>query len=140
MEAPAFEARDKNGKIYHSADWKGKVVVLDFWFTGCIPCRAEMPYMDRIAEEMKDDPIRFVSLSLDSGDELTALWKTMVKDQNGPVLPLNVEGGFKSNLAKSYLIRAVPRIVIVDKEGRIVDACAKRPSDPKLKMQLKKLI
>lgn len=140
MVAPVFEARDRNGKLYNSADWKGKVVVLDFWFTGCIPCRAEIPYMDKLAEEMKGEPIRFISLSLDSGDELTALWKKMVKDQHGPVLPLNVAGGFKSDLAKAYQIHGVPRIVIIDKEGRIVDACAKRPSDPKLKMQLEQLV
>ena len=49
-------------------------------------------------------------------------------------------GGFKSDLVKKYLIRGVPRIVIVDKEGKIVDANAKRPSDPKLRMQLEQLV
>ena len=64
----------------------------------------------------------------------------MVKDKKGAEYHLNVPDGFKSTLAKSYLIRAVPRIVIIDKEGKIVDAYAKRPSDPKLKMQLEQLI
>ena len=43
MSAPEFKAVDVNGKEYSSADFKGKVQVLDFWFTGCVPCRAEMP-------------------------------------------------------------------------------------------------
>jgi len=42
--APEFKAVDINGKEYSSADFKGKIQVLDFWFTGCIPCRAEMLY------------------------------------------------------------------------------------------------
>lgn len=126
--------------MYSSADFKGKIVVLDFWFTGCVPCRAEMPYMDRIAEEMEGQPICFISISLDFGDELMTLWKKMVQDHKGPVISLNVEGGFKSDLAKAYKISGVPRIVIIDKEGRIIDACAKRPSDPKLKMQLEELV
>lgn len=64
----------------------------------------------------------------------------MVEGKEGAEVHLNVPGGFKSDLAKAYLIRAVPRIIIIDKEGRIVDAYAKRPSDPKLKMQLLELI
>ena len=138
--APEFKAVDINGKEYSSADFKGKIQVLDFWFTGCIPCRAEMPYMEKIAEEMKNYPIVFVSLSVDTGDELLALWRKMVKDKKGAELQLNVPGGFKSDLVKEYLIRGVPRVVIVDKEGRIVDANAKRPSDPKLRMQLEQLV
>lgn len=138
--APEFKAVDINGKEYSSVDFKGKIQVLDFWFTGCVPCRAEMPYMEKIAEEMKNYPIVFISLSVDTGDELLALWKEMVKNKKGAELQLNVPGGFKSDLVKKYLIRGVPRIVIVDKEGKIVDANAKRPSDPKLKVRLKQLV
>ena len=140
MPAPEFKAVDVKGKEFSSSDFKGKVQVLDFWFTGCVPCRAEMPYMEKLADELEGLPIVFVSMSLDTGNELVGLWKQMVKDKKGAEYHLNVPDGFKSTLAKSYLIRAVPRIVIIDKEGKIVDAYAKRPSDPKLKMQLEQLI
>ena len=140
MPAPEFKAVDVKGKEYSSSDFKGKVQVLDFWFTGCVPCRAEMPYMEKLADELEGLPIVFVSMSLDTGNELVGLWKQMVKDKKGAEYHLNVPDGFKSTLAKSYLIRAVPRIVIIDKEDKIVDAYAKRPSDPKLKMQLEQLI
>lgn len=46
--------------------------------------------------------------SVDTGDELIALWKKMVKDKKGAELQLNVPGGFKSDLVKKYLIRGVP--------------------------------
>ncbi len=138
--APEFRAVDINGKEYTSEDFKGKIQVLDFWFTGCVPCRAEMPYMEKLADEMQGENIVFISMSVDTGDELIALWKKMVKDKKGAELQLNVPGGFKSDLVKKYLIRGVPRIVIVDKDGKIVDANAKRPSDPKLKAQLEQLV
>ena len=138
--APEFKAVDVKGKEYTSADFKGKVMVLDFWFTGCIPCRAEMPYMEKLADDMQGENIVFISMSVDTGDELMSLWRKMVKDKKGAELQLNVPGGFKSDLVKKYLIHGVPRIVIVDKEGKIVDANAKRPSDPKLRMQLEQLV
>ena len=137
--APEFKAVDVKGKEYTSADFKGREQVLDFWFTGCVPCRAEMPYMEKLADDMKGENIVFISMSVDTGDELMALWRKMVKNKKGAELQLNVPGGFKSDLVKKYLIHGVPRIVIVDEEGKIVDANAKRPSDPKLRMQLEQL-
>lgn len=133
---PAFTGVDINGKSYSSADYAGKVWVLDFWFSGCIPCKAEMPYMEKLAEEFKGQDIQFFALSLDSGDQLINTWKSLVKDKTGPTLELNIPGGFKSELAKHFGIRSVPRIVIVDQQGKIVDAFARRPSDPKLRQQL----
>ena len=136
MPAPEFTAVNINGKEYKMSDFAGKVVVLDFWFTGCIPCKAEMPFMEQIAESMQGEAIQFISMSLDTGNQLIEAWKTMVKDQKGPVLNLNVPLGFKSELAQEYGIRSVPRIVIVDKDGKIYSSNALRPSDPKLKQVL----
>lgn len=138
--APAFTAVDINGKSYSSADYAGKVMVLDFWFSGCIPCKAEMPYMEKLAEKLKGENIQFFTLSLDTGEQLLKAWKALVKDNNGATLQLNVPNGFKSELAKHYGIRSVPRIVIIDQQGKIVDAFAKRPSDPKLYHQLLQLL
>ena len=140
MPAPEFTATDVNSKVYTSADFTGKVLVLDFWFTGCVPCKMEMPYMDKIAESMKDDSIQFISMSLDTGKQLLDTWKEMVKDQKGVVLNLNVPQGFKSPLAQKFGIRSVPRIVIIDQHGKIYDSNALRPSDPKLKQTLEALL
>lgn len=140
MPAPEFTAVDVNGKEYKLSDFAGKVVVLDFWFTGCVPCKMEMPYMEKIAESMKGEPIQFISMSLDTGAQLLGLWKEMIKDAQGPVLNLNVPGGFKSELPKKFGIRSVPRIVIIDQQGKIYDSNALRPSDPKLKQTLEALL
>lgn len=139
-KAPEFEARDINGKVYKSSDFIGKVVVLDFWFTGCIPCKAEMPYFTALAEEMSKEDVCFLSMSLDTEGPLLEAWKGMIGGKEGAELYLNVPGGFKSELTSTYLIKGVPRVVLVDKSGNIVDAYAKRPSDPKLRLQLERLV
>lgn len=140
MPAPEFTAVDMNGKEYKLSDFAGKVVVLDFWFTGCVPCKMEMPYMEKIAESMKGEPIQFIAMSLDTGNQLLSLWKEMIKDQNGPILNLNVPNGFKAPLAQKFGIRSVPRIVIIDQQGKIYESNALRPSDPKLKQTLEALL
>lgn len=142
MPMPDFAANTVDGKEYKLSDFKGKILVLDFWFTGCIPCKAEMPFFDKLAEELKGQPVQFISVSLDTGDQLMALWKKMMagKDDQDPVLNVNLPNGFKSEFAVKMNIRSVPRIVLVDKEGNIVDAYAKRPSDLKLKQQIEGLL
>lgn len=142
MEMPDFTAQTLGGESYTLSGMKGKVVVIDFWFTGCIPCRAEMPYFDRLAEEFQGRPVQFMSVSLDTGDQLMETWRKMVAERDGksPVLNLNLPGGFRSDFTSRMNIRSVPRVVLVDQEGRIVDAYAKRPSDPKLKLQLEELM
>lgn len=138
--APTFTGVDIHGKSYSSADYAGKIIVLDFWFSGCIPCKAEMPYMEKLAEEFKDRDIQFFALSLDTGDQLVNAWKSLVKDKTGATLDLNVPEGFKSALATHFGVRSVPRIVIIDQQGKIVDAFARRPSDPKLRQLLLELL
>lgn len=137
---PAFTGVDVNGKSHSSADYAGKVWVLDFWFSGCIPCKAEMPYMEKLAEELKGEDIRFFALSLDSGNQLMKAWTDLVKEKKGEEVQLNIPQGFKSELAQHFGIRSVPRIIVVDKEGKIVDAFARRPSDPKLRQLLQELL
>ncbi len=101
-----------------------------------------MPYFDRLAETFKDRPVQFLSVSLDTGEQLMAAWREIVsvKDGKSPVINLNLPGGFRSDFTARMNIHSVPRVVLVDKDGRIVDAYAKRPSDPKLKMQLEALV
>lgn len=140
VQAPELNMVDLQGKSYKLSDYKGKVVLIDFWFMGCAPCKAEMPYLAQMAKDMSDKDIVFISLSLDSGDALMEGWRKFIATKGNETLNVNLPGGFTSQECKNYLVRGVPRIVIVDKDGKIVDAYAKRPSDPKLKKQLEQLL
>ncbi len=139
---PEFTCKDVNGKEYDFSDFKGNYVILDFWFTGCAPCRAEMPYFDDVASRFAGKDVKFISLSVDTGEELYAAWEKMMKEKpHSPnVLSVNLPGGFNSPLLGKLNIRGVPRIMLIDREGKIIDSYAKRPSDPKLSQQIDTLL
>ena len=138
--APDFTAHDLKGKAHNLSDFKGKVVLVDFWFTGCSPCKAEMPHLEKIARDMQGQEITFISISVDTGDDFVKAWKEFVAKKGDETLNLLLPDGFKSPLMEKYLIKGVPRILIIDKDGTIVDAYARRPSDPKLRKQLEELV
>lgn len=136
-----YEKRKLDGKESIS-DFKGKLTIIDFLSTGCIPCKAEVPYFEKLAKEMEGKDVQFLSVSLDTGDELMAEWEKVMKAKpaDSRVLGLNLPGGFNSDFLPKLLIKSVPRIMLLDKEGKIIDAYAKRPSDPKLKQQIEALL
>lgn len=138
---PDFMFKNVDGKEFNFADFRGDYVIIDFWFTGCAPCRAEMPYFDEVAKAFDGKGVRFISLSVDTGDELYAEWEKMMREKpHAPgVLSVNLPDGFNSPLLKQLNIHGVPRIMLIDREGRIVESYAKRPSDPKLRQQLESL-
>lgn len=139
---PEFKCFTVDGKEYNLSDFRGDYVIVDFWFTGCAPCRAEMPYFDKVAEDFNGRGVKFISLSVDTGDELYAEWAKLMREQphNPAVVSVNLPGGFKSQLLIDLNIHGVPRIMLLDREGKIVESYAKRPSDPKLRQQLESLI
>ena len=141
-QMPEFSFKDVDGKEYNFSDFRGKYVILDFWFTGCAPCRAEMPYFDKVARNFEGSDVSFISLSVDTGEELYAAWEKMMRENphNPNVLSVNLPDGFNSPLLGQLNIHGVPRIMLIDREGRIIDSYAKRPSDPKLSRQLKNLL
>ncbi len=63
--APSFTLRDLNGKTVSLSDFKGKVVVLDFWATWCPPCVMEIPHFIELYEQYKDQGFAMVGISLD---------------------------------------------------------------------------
>lgn len=140
-QMPDFTANDITGKEYHLSDFKGKVLLLDFWFTGCVPCKAEMPYLEKLAEDISGKDVVVISVSLDTGNQLLATWRKMIESKNADckVLNVNLPGGFKSDFMKTMNIRFVPRIMLIGKDGKIIDTYAKKPSDPKLKQQIEEV-
>ncbi|HVX85092.1 MAG TPA: TlpA disulfide reductase family protein [Phycisphaerae bacterium] len=100
-------------------DLKGKVVVVDFWATWCMPCVAEMPANKAIYEKFKGKGVEFVGVSLDlPGDGLQKL-KDFVADKELP-WPQYYEGkGWESDFSKGWGIDSVPTIFVVDKKGNL---------------------
>ena len=112
--APPFLLRDLDGKIVSTADWKGKVVILNFWATWCPPCRQEIPEFIRLQAAYKDK-LQIVGASEDDDGPQKVREFVQQHGMNYPVLMATKE------LADNYGgVPALPTSFIIDPQGRVV--------------------
>ncbi len=121
------------------SDLKGKYVYMDIWATWCGPCKAEIPSLKKVEKQFKDKNIEFVSISVDEGrgykgDAAKAYkaWKKMVAEKELGGVQLLADNGFRSTFIQDYKIQGIPRFILIDPDGNIVNADAPRPSNPAL--------
>ncbi|WP_077402364.1 TlpA disulfide reductase family protein [Cellulophaga omnivescoria] len=120
-------------------DLKGKYVYIDVWATWCGPCLAEIPALKETEEAYHNKNIEFVSISVDRPDAYNK-WKQMVIDKELGGIQLIADNNFESDFIQDYVIQGIPKFILLDTEGNIVNANAPRPSDPKLKEVLNSLL
>lgn len=141
MPAPDFTSENINGKKVSLSDLKGNVVLIDVWATWCGPCRGEIPHLKKLEKAFAGEKVEFVSVSVDEPKD-KAKWAKMVKDEHLSGVQLFGGEGWKSKIAMDFKINAIPRFILIDKQGNVVNSKAPRPSEPILKrlieMQLKK--
>ena len=111
--APGWELFDYRGKKFSMADFKGKVVLMDFWFRGCAPCNKSYPGLDRLFEKFKDKGL--VVLGLNPFDTNQQLIMSFIEKKNINFTVLLKAG----ECAKQYKIAAYPTLLIIDKKGII---------------------
>ncbi len=119
-----------NGGTTSLDDLKGKYVYIDVWATWCGPCKQQIPYLKMIEEQYKDKNIVFVSISTDRENKYKA-WRKMI--ENKEMGGIQLFSGTDYSFSQEYQINSIPRFILIDPEGNIVNANAPRPSDPKLK-------
>ncbi|MEM9060388.1 MAG: TlpA disulfide reductase family protein [Pseudomonadota bacterium] len=106
--------RDQYGNEVTLTDYRGKVVVLNFWATWCPPCRAEMPSIDRLSGEMAGPDVEVLALSTDRFDvERVVAFFDEIDIQN-----LRVLQDRRGKVARKAGILGLPVTVILDREGR----------------------
>jgi thiol-disulfide isomerase/thioredoxin len=128
-----FTYPDINNNIVSLSDFKGSYVYVDIWATWCGPCVYEIPFLVELEKEYHDDNIVFLSVSVDN-DESLKKWKTMIeeKDMGGVQL---FASGWNSQIGNDYAISAtgIPRFMLFDTEGNVIDTNAPRPSSEEIK-------
>jgi thiol-disulfide isomerase/thioredoxin len=113
-----LEGKTVDGKDFDWKAFRGKVVLIDFWATWCGPCVGELPNVKRNYELYKDKGFDVVGISLDN--ERADLEK-FLKEQKVPWACLFEEGaGWNNTNANYYGIMAIPAVILVDKEGKVV--------------------
>ena len=127
-----------NGGTTSLSDLKGKLLYIDVWATWCRPCLAEIPALKALQDKFKNNKdIEFVSLSIDDDREA---WGKAVKDKDLKGVQLIADKAFESQFIQDYSINQIPTFLLIDKEGKIIDPNAPRPSDPQLAEVLEKLL
>lgn len=124
-------------------DLKGKYVYIDLWATWCAPCIAEIPALKSLEKQYHNKNIQFVSISIDdertagSWDNAHAKWKKMVADKD--LTGVQLYAAQDLEFLQAYQVNSIPRFILIDPKGNIVDSNAPRPSDPKLITMFKEL-
>lgn len=112
------------GEPVNLSDFKGKYVYIDFWATWCGPCKAEIPFLEKLQEEFHNENVAFVSISVDKTQEP---WKKMVEEKSLKGFQLHAAES-SDKIKEVYRVFSIPRFMILDLEGKIVDSNADRPS------------
>ena len=113
--APAFKLKDTKGVAVRLADFKGRVVLLNFWATWCPPCKEEIPWFIEFQRKYKESGLEVVGISVDEKG-----WKVVKpyltdqgKDINYPVL-LDDE-----HLNEVYAVSTMPKTLMIDRDGKV---------------------
>lgn len=124
--APDFKGQTVDSTVIALSDLKGKVVYIDVWATWCGPCRQEIPHLEKMYEKYaEEENVALVSVSIDSDYDA---WYKMVTEDNMGGIQLFTENAWDSELNEAYLIEAIPRFLLIGKDGKIISADAPRPS------------
>lgn len=123
-----FTAFKLDGTELKLSDLKGKIVVIDTWATWCGACIDQRPKMIELAKKYKDNPsVVFLMVSVDNSVDR---WKKYVTrtNENQYGIEVNIPDGMNGKFGDKYLIKAIPKYILLDKDGIIIDSNLPEPS------------
>ena len=125
--SPSFNYPDSSGKNISLESLKGKLVYVDVWATWCGPCKAQIPFLKQLEEKYREEDIAFVSLSIDQLKNISK-WKNMIVDKELEGIQIIADKAWRSKFVTDYVIEGIPRFILIDKDGNLMDPMAPRPA------------
>ncbi|WP_166641847.1 peroxiredoxin family protein [Pedobacter duraquae] len=126
-KAPDWTLSDSDGNKVSLSQLRGKVVLLDFFFVGCVPCLKTLAPLDKLYEKYSKGKLAILSISIRDSKKLVAEYKATQRIKN-QVFP---DGG---NVAKLYHVNSFPTVYIVDRDGKITNVVSYSSDDFEKKM------
>ena len=113
--APAFKLSGRGGKTIDLAQYKGQVVMINFWASWCVPCRQEMPLLEDIYKKYK--PMGFTMLAVNVEPDSKAAEAWLGKLSKPVTFPVAFD--VDSKVSKAYKVAGMPSTVFVDRKGNV---------------------
>jgi thiol-disulfide isomerase/thioredoxin len=113
--APDFTLKDMDGKPHSLKDYRGRVLLVNFWATWCPPCRREMPSMERLQQHFKGKS--FSVLAINQQEDADRIFEFTGALRPAPSFPILLDGDTK--VATAYGVKGLPVSFVLDGQGRI---------------------
>lgn len=111
---------DAEGRRQPLGRFQGKLVVLNFWATWCVPCREELPALERLWRLRKDRGLAVIAVAI--GEEPAAVRRFVDRLRPAPTFPIGLDRD--KSVAKAWKVRGLPTTVLVGRDGRAAFAAA----------------
>ena len=111
--APDFAVKDLDGQAVSLSQFKGKVVLIDFWASWCGPCIGDLPNLRKIKEQVAAQPVIFLNVSLDANE---AAWQQAIAKHEIKGVHVRSE-----QVSQAYNVSGIPRYYLVDPQGLIAE-------------------
>jgi thiol-disulfide isomerase/thioredoxin len=123
-----FLLHDSTGKEYRLADFKGKMLFVDFWASWCAPCKAQNPFQKELEKTYAGKDIVFMNVSLDRSKPD---WLKSVKEEDLHGVILHAKGDFRNAFPQAYGIESIPRYMLIDANGYMISDNMMKPQNKK---------
>lgn len=126
--APDFELTTLSGETVRLSSLRGKPVILNFWASWCVPCQAEMPALQKVYTQYKDQGLQVVTVNMTFQDNQSDAASFVSK--NGLTFPVALD--LNGDSGRKYLIQALPSSFFIGSNGIIIDMIVGGPIDEAL--------